>query len=1057
MSKFKRAAVGIICFGFLLVSNPVLGQGFQVVDVIPLPASSDSRPYDPVRITFSAPVDESTINETNIRVFGSQSGRYEGTFSYEASTQTVIFNQGCAFKEGEVVSVIVQGVSTLGGGVAPSYQWEFVPRVDFGTGVFDPPEEFVVGQGGEPIFVFSGDLDGDFFTDIAVANSADASITVMINQRNRATRFSSTTRIPVGAGPYGIAGGDFNGDGLLDLVVSNLLENTLTVLENQGNAQFTETTLQTGERPLRIAVADYDNDGDQDIAVTAFGIDQVWVHDNLGSLFFDTPRVYDVGASPAEIVARDWDGDGFVDLYVGSLGDKQIDFLRNDGTGGFEAANSTLLAFTPAAMRAGDVIGSTGLRYGDGLPDLIVSAQDEATVAVITNTANPPNLIVSTVLPQDSTTTQALSLVVADIDTLDTLGEQAGLGKDYDLDIVTAHPAGGQVRAFLNSANSGFVQASPSSYPSALLAPDRSPQSIASGDFDLDGDIDVAVINSSSGKLSVLYNFGGRQAPVFFDPPLLAFGDLCLDEDSTQYVLLTNQSSLPVTVTASVDPDLGAYNIAPDTLQLLPGQVDSIRVDFTPLAASDYPAELVIQTETVFLCLDNPLPLIVESRIPLSGRGVETVMSVQPDTLRFGPVARGNVASQSTGLLNEGNIDAQIIEYILSDAIAFEVASPPVPAIAPSGGTTQIEVLFHPEVNGIYQDSLQIVTLDPCGPDTLLVILEGEGVDPLPDLIPVELQVAAGYSSVGLRQGDLIQFESSLENRFFSFPDSFLTRFTLQAPDGQISIIGDSLVIGMDVEISPGFVSDLATLDQAGVYEACFSADYTEVIEEQNEENNILCLSPFEVRALLPDLVAESVSRTDGSTQVIRPGQSIDYTGTFSNLGEADLAESFEVEFILDNNVVATGNFDAIIVGEQLTFTAPITFDTPGTFQLIFRVDGGNVIEEVLEDNNEVVLENILVEEPDAVLVAPNPFTPNGDSFNDRVGFGVAEFSLLQPVLRIFSFEGRLIRTNTDVEDGMLFWDGRDETGRDQRPGVYLFTIEDAQEVVASGHLTLAR
>ena len=36
-------------------------------------------------------------------------------------------------------------------------------------------------------------------------------------------------------------------------------------------------------------------------------------------------------------------------------------------------------------------------------------------------------------------------------------------------------------------------------------------------------------------------------------------------------------------------------------------------------------------------------------------------------------------------------------------------------------------------------------------------------------------------------------------------------------------------------------------------------------------------------------------------------------------------------------------------------------------------------------------------------------------------------------------------------------WDGRDEAGREQRPGVYLFTVEDRQEVVASGHLTLAR
>ncbi len=103
------------------------------------------------------------------------------------------------------------------------------------------------------------------------------------------------------------------------------------------------------------------------------------------------------------------------------------------------------------------------------------------------------------------------------------------------------------------------------------------------------------------------------------------------------------------------------------------------------------------------------------------------------------------------------------------------------------------------------------------------------------------------------------------------------------------------------------------------------------------------------------------------------------------------------------------------------------------------------------------MLEAFDVEAPDDLAVEPNPFTPNGDTFNDEVTFQVTEFGLLEPVLRIFSFEGRLIRTEADLIDGFLVWNGQDESGRDQRPGVYLYTLEDENNVVASGHITLAR
>ena len=120
---------------FLLVClfsvQRAFGQSFSVSEVVPRPYSSDSRPFDPVRITFSDPVDMTSVGVDNIAVYGSETGRCFGTITYEAATQTVVYDPPCTFKEGELVSVIVSDIMSTTGAVAPAFQWQFTPRVDF--------------------------------------------------------------------------------------------------------------------------------------------------------------------------------------------------------------------------------------------------------------------------------------------------------------------------------------------------------------------------------------------------------------------------------------------------------------------------------------------------------------------------------------------------------------------------------------------------------------------------------------------------------------------------------------------------------------------------------------------------------------------------------------------------------------------------------------------------------------------------------------------------------------------------------------------------------------
>ncbi|MEZ4698941.1 MAG: VCBS repeat-containing protein [Rhodothermales bacterium] len=441
-TSFALLALAITFLGSL----PAAAQGLVPAFVQPTPYSANVLPYEPIRLTYDTPIDTTSFSGAVFRVYGSQGGLYEGTLSYDEATLTVIYTLPCAMREGERVSVTVSGIRALSGASQAPFQWQFVPAAAYGSGRFEGPDVFSLGAGDAPVHLYAGDLDGDLLPDAVVANSGSNSIAIYLNQGSRPRRYSQRIDVRVGSGPYAISGGDWNADGAVDLVVSNLLESTLTLVFNDGNGLFSTQTLDTGERPVRTAVGDFDNDGDQDIAVSAFGVDQIYVHLNNGDGTFAPPAVYDVGASPAGLVAGDFDNDGFLDLYAASLGDQRLDYLHNDGTGAFEPTVTTPLPFSPAAIEAADVLSADTTRYGDARLDLVVSAQDSRNVVVLQNTGNGAALQLSQALPVDSTSSQALALVVADIDSTDALGAFRGLGQDFDLDVVTAHLADGEIR-----------------------------------------------------------------------------------------------------------------------------------------------------------------------------------------------------------------------------------------------------------------------------------------------------------------------------------------------------------------------------------------------------------------------------------------------------------------------------------------------------------------------------------------------------------------------------------------------------------------------------------
>jgi hypothetical protein len=116
----------------------------------------------------------------------------------------------------------------------------------------------------------TADFNGDGRTDLAVANSAGSSVTVLLRQPGGGFAADAGSPISVGAVPITVAAADFNGDGRTDLAVATNSAGTVTVLLRQPGGGFGADSGSPISVPSAygLAAADFDGDGRIDLAVS---------------------------------------------------------------------------------------------------------------------------------------------------------------------------------------------------------------------------------------------------------------------------------------------------------------------------------------------------------------------------------------------------------------------------------------------------------------------------------------------------------------------------------------------------------------------------------------------------------------------------------------------------------------------------------------------------------------------------------------------------------------------------------------------------------------------
>ena len=203
--------------------------------------------------------------------------------------------------------------------------------------------------------VAAADYDADGDLDIYLANDTDQNILyrndgeLTFTNTNRPDARSRTGDIRSG---MGVAWGDYDNDGDLDLFVTNWLDENNVLYRNNGDGTFTDVSAQSGVFASGLgktcwgtAFFDADNDGDLDIFFAAGHIDpaaweahgqaDVFLQNNGDSTFRDVSEGVGLRKSDSHGVGRgvavaDYDADGDLDLLIVNSGAKPT-LLRNDG------------------------------------------------------------------------------------------------------------------------------------------------------------------------------------------------------------------------------------------------------------------------------------------------------------------------------------------------------------------------------------------------------------------------------------------------------------------------------------------------------------------------------------------------------------------------------------------------------------------------------------------------------------------------------------------------------------------------------------------------------
>jgi hypothetical protein len=487
-----------LAFTSLLAADEAVGP-FQITSHDP-PQHEVGVPLNAnLHATFDDDVNAGSLTNDTFVVHGHLGGLASGTFTYEGGTRTVTLDPDRGFHAGEVLRVsAISGISSTGAAALTPYGWQFtagdVYRRD-GISFHDIGADLSgVNRGA----VAWADYDNDGDLDILLTGS----FVSKVYRNNGSAATPAFTDTEAGLGPVATASaacGDYDNDGDLDILLNGDDESWIPVSKVYRNdGAFSFTDIGAGLMGLNagsVAWADYDNDGDLDILLTGFETEIDWGPHTLLYRNDGTSGFTDIGAGlwdvqRGSVAWGDYDNDGDLDILLtgASPGPGHVSRVyRNDG-GEFTDIGAGLPGLAISSAAWGDY-------DNDGDLDILLTGQTRAKDPVSRVYRND-GASGFTDIGAGLVAIQRGSVAWGDYD------------NDGDLDILLTGKAGSGCvsKVYRNDGVLGFADIG-----ADLTNVCRS--SVAWGDYDNDGDLDILLAGQSDAGGSVSKVYRNNSAP----------------------------------------------------------------------------------------------------------------------------------------------------------------------------------------------------------------------------------------------------------------------------------------------------------------------------------------------------------------------------------------------------------------------------------------------------------------------------------------------------------------------------------------------------------------
>ena len=224
-----------------------------------------------------------------------------------------------------------------------------------------------------------GDVDANGTMDVVVANEGSDSVTVALQKAGRFYGYDVRT----GMGPRHVALADLHGGRSPELFVSNYNEGNVMIFTNRGGEFALFQTLAAGSAsPDGMVLRDLDKDGDLDISIASSGrgrdASKVVVWTNTRGMFDRFSEFPSRSESAVGLASADFDNDGFDDLVVSDRSGDVVSIMYGQRDGTYSAENRISVGFGPDEVLALDV-------DGDGDVDMVTMNSDGDGITILLN------------------------------------------------------------------------------------------------------------------------------------------------------------------------------------------------------------------------------------------------------------------------------------------------------------------------------------------------------------------------------------------------------------------------------------------------------------------------------------------------------------------------------------------------------------------------------------------------------------------------------------------------------------------------------------------------